>query len=281
MRRSASNSVFWTVAVVFALSCPLKADDWIDDIELESHFRQTLLKWKEDGTFPNGKTIVEQLKRKSHKATLPESPESSDSKPVAQARSATYAVGHIFLCPDCGEWHSNLAGGVAISPTGLILTNDHVLRFREAEVYGVMNAAGDVFPVTEVLAASRQDDLALIQVEVPSPIPYVSLSESVDTGDKVFVISHPDAHLFSYTEGAVSRFYLDTEKKIPRVQLTADFARGSSGSGIFDQAGKLAGLVVSTRSIYYDEEEDLPQLQMVVRSGAPLVSIRKFLGINN
>jgi hypothetical protein len=92
----------------------------------------------------------------------------------------------------------------------------------------------------------------------------------------VFVISHPDGHFYSLTRGYVSRRYLTAKDRVPRLQITADFAKGSSGAGIFNGRGELAGLVTSTSSIYYNESEGKKEnLQMVVKSGVPAESITK------
>lgn len=277
MRRSALSETLLLGVFLLASSSIQAEERWIDDHELEARFRKALVAFREDGEYPDGKSIVEQLQEGTYSFDIPSV--SKQENPIEGALAATYVVGHIYKCKDCDKWHSNIAGGVAISPEGLLLTNDHVLRFGDGAVFGVMNAKGEVFPIKAVLASSKRDDIALVQIEAPSPIPYASFSEKAEVSEKVFVFSHPDTHLFSYTEGIVSRFYLDTRKKIPRIQITADFARGSSGSGIFNAEGKLVGVAVSTRSVHYDEEEEFPHLQMIVRSGVPLVSIRKLLGI--
>jgi len=62
------------------------------------------------------------------------------------------------------------------------------------------------------------------------------------------------------------------------MQITADFAKGPSGSGVFDHEGKLVGLVASTNSIYYDTKDEVDSnLQMVVKVTAPVRAIRELL----
>ena len=60
-----------------------------------------------------------------------------------------------------------------------------------------------------------------------------------------------------------------------RVSITADFAKGSSGAGIFNDAGNLTAIVTSTRSIYYSKDDwDAKNLQMVIKDCVPAESIR-------
>jgi len=76
----------------------------------------------------------------------------------------------------------------------------------------------------------------------------------------------------------VARYYFDQSAKAPRLQITADYAKGSSGCGVFNDRGELTGLVSSTNSIYYTEENgDQKNLQMVVKSCIPAASVRKLL----
>ncbi|MBT3890365.1 MAG: hypothetical protein HOF72_07045, partial [Planctomycetaceae bacterium] len=46
--------------------------------------------------------------------------------------------------------------------------------------------------------------------------------------------------------------------------ITADYAKGSSGSPVFNSLGEVIGLVSSTESIYYTQTNDVQKnLQMV------------------
>ena len=277
MRILISSSILLS-AIFFPFTQGVAEEKWIDDQKLEQTIREKLVEFHEAGDYPDGKTVVRQLRRSPSEISAFYS-ETKTQDPLSRARNATLIVGHIYQCEECSDWHTNLASGVAISPDGLILTNHHVMHFPNAASFGAANSEGKVLPVTEVISSSKADDLALIRIDANAEIPYTSLAETVRISDRVFIFSHPDSHFYTYTEGVVSRFYLDSKKKTPRIQITAGFARGSSGSGIFDQQGDLVGLVASTRSIHHNEDENQRHLQMVVRSGVPLVSIRRLLGI--
>jgi hypothetical protein len=73
----------------------------------------------------------------------------------------------------------------------------------------------------------------------------------------------------------VSRYFLQPKTKTPRLQVTAPFARGSSGCGIVNDSGQIVGLVTSTNSIYYTQKDNRQEdFQMVVNTCVSLQSIR-------
>jgi hypothetical protein len=296
VNKSISPAHGLALVVAFALLGGLAApggiadDDFSDDARIKADFETRLSTLFEAGGIPTGSATLKQLHRESTgpvalPATLsrPATPDpaATTAEPAAaiydHARRATLILGHLYLCGKCDKYHANLAGGVLISPDGLALTNYHVLDNREGIVFGAMTVDGRVFAIDEVLAASKKDDVALIRLRDAADLPHVAIRETVAAGDEVFVISHPDGFFHTFTKGYLSRKYLTPQGKVPRLQITADFAKGSSGAGIFNVTGELVGLATATNSIYYGKEEDSPgNLQMVIKSGVPISSIRSW-----
>ena len=58
--------------------------------------------------------------------------------------------------------------------------------------------------------------------------------------------------------------------------ITADYARGSSGGPLLNDAGEVIGMVASTHSVYYNQSEDgtHQNLQMVWKQCVPVENIR-------
>ena len=192
-----------------------------------------------------------------------------------KAKAATLFVGHLYLCNDCDRFHGSAAGGVIVSPDGLALTNFHVLDFARARAYGAMTADGKAYAVGEVLAASRKHDVALIRLQEAQNLPTLPLADKAEVGESIHLVSHPDSHYFTFSSGMVSRYFLQPKTKTPRLQVTAPFARGSSGCGIVNDSGQIVGLVTSTNSIYYTQKDNRQEnLQMVVNTCVSLQSIR-------
>ncbi len=284
MRPSISSKAFSgiTLLVLLAACLSVRGEDFVDDAAIKASFEKQLGEQFQAGGLPSGSVTVEQLHRAAKAdLALPPAPEpASGESAFARARAATLILGHLYLCGKCERYHANLSGGILLSPDGLALTNYHVLDFREAVVFGAMSADGQVYPIDEVLAASKADDLALVRLRDAGNLPYVPIAGKLPaSGDELFVISHPDGHFHTLTRGHLARKYLTAKERAPRLQITADFAKGSSGSGIFNLHGELIGLAVSTNSIYYTEhEERKDNLQMVVKSGVPVEALLRLLG---
>jgi S1-C subfamily serine protease len=105
------------------------------------------------------------------------------------------------------------------------------------------------------------------------------VSPGDEVGSEVRVVSHPDGRFYSYSEGVISRYFMDRRERAPRMQITADYARGSSGCGVFNESGALTALVSATTSIYYDQsEEKNDDLQMVIKSCIPVAAIWDLVG---
>lgn len=279
------------LAVAWQVMAFAYGDDFIDDAALKADFESRLTTLYQRGGLPTGAKTADQLRKVagSGKHPLPPAPSlpaatdpaalptaANLSTAFASARSATLVLGHLYLCGKCDKYHANLAGGILLSADGLAITNYHVLDFREAIVFGAMTDSGEVFAIDEVLSASKSDDIALVRLRGAKDLPHVPLQSKIESGDDLFVISHPDGHFYTLTKGILARKYLTPKERAPRLQITADFAKGSSGCGIFNLRGELIGLVTSTSSIYYNESEGRKEnLQMVVKAGVPAESIAK------
>ncbi len=284
MRRSASSSrrgkAFATTALLsLTLSFFAQAEEaYISDGALRAAFTRKCSELITKGGHVEGDVIRSVLKRELkfpeslRPAVPPASPDTAAPNAVKSAAEATLIVGHLYLCDKCDKWHNNLAGGVLISGDGLMVTNYHVLKFAQAKTFAAMTKDGRIFPIKNVLASSEKDDLALVQLGGARDLPFVAIAPSAETGDALFVISHPDAHFYTFTEGHVSRYFLEPKGKAKRIQITAPFARGSSGSGIFNESGELIGLATFTNTIFY-EPKTSSNPQTVLYTGVPSASI--------
>ena len=261
-----------------ALASPLLAQSPVDDASLKRQFQKGLADIYDSSDFPAPAAIRRQLNRENpHEGNIPKARPGDAveaSKLYNHARKATLVVGHLYLCDKCDNWHLATAGGVLISPDGLALTNQHVLAFDRASIFGAMTSDGKVYPIIEVLAASRKDDVALIRIDSDKPLPHVSLANSAPVGTSVYAVSHPDSHFYALTKGHISRYSISPKQKTQRLEITASFARGSSGCGVYNELGQLVGLISSTNSIYYNQDKEVQKhLQMVIKTCVPLSGI--------
>lgn len=257
---------------------------FVDDLAIKRSLGKFLEESIEDTTIPSGSILLKQLRAQKADAgtfSLPKKPFKQgkpDESFYSQLKAYTMVVGNIYKCDKCDDWHTGTAGGVVISPDGLMLTNYHVIDAKNPRIFGALSAEGDFYPILKVLHASKANDLALVQLGNAENLPYATLAPKANVGDAVFSVSHPDSHYFSFGSGEITRYYLSPRGKRPLGQVNLNFAKGSSGSGVFNSEGELSGLIVSTRSIYYETSNNQQKnLQMVVRSIVPLTSIRSLL----
>ena len=276
----------YAFALLLALTATLSAEppiarvhdcDVIDDRVMRERFGVELAKLVEEGEATDGEELQEQLERGFHELKLPKPSRRSmrQASIYEHVKRSVVLVGSIHKCGNCDKWHANFASGFVVRPDGIIATNYHVLDKKEDKTMGVMTFDGDVYLVREVLAANKTDDTALIQVEAEGlePLP---LRADVAVGSPVSVLSHPNKRLYMFTRGVVSRYFnqrVSGEERC-RMAITADYAKGSSGAPVIDDTGAVVGMVASTSSIYYKEEDGQQKnLQMVVKDCVPARSI--------
>ena len=277
----------------------------VDDAEIKSVFQEGLAKLLEDSKTGDPKDLRLQLETKSRCQV--ELPPPSVSFPIQPedvyraSREGVLCLGCIYKCDKCEHWHPHLAGGVLLTEDGVAVTNYHVMAREDAAAYGALSDDGQVFPITKVLAASKEDDLAIVQLDVEAAVKpkkligargpvnpdtaggAVELDDeltpailSVDdqVGSPVWAITHPTGRFYTLTTGVISRYYRRAAKNGGvgplRVAITADYARGSSGCGIFNSFGKLTALASSTKSVHYSQEDgEGRNLQMVFKECIP------------
>jgi len=224
-------------------------------------------------------TLIDQLKTSRCRLDLAPAPKEALSAEALYERTkeSVVIVGGPYKCEKCQKTHMATATGFAIAP-GALVTNCHVIDEARKETLVVMTFDGRAFPVRAVLAASRADDVAILQVEGLNLRP-LALAPGAPVGARVRVVSHPDGHFYTLTEGVVSRYLTvrRAETEVPAMAITADFARGSSGGPVFDDAGAVVGIATTTHSIYYDEKGARDNLQMVIKQCVPAASVLKLV----
>lgn len=175
------------------------------------------------------------------------------------AQRSRLRVGWHYLCHKCDHWHVNLAGGYPVTADGVVATCFHVAEpgeeIREGRLV-VVDAEGAVYPVTSIIARSRAMDACLLRAEglKCEPLP---LNDQVRPGDQAFLLSSPLGVEGYFTEGMVNRFFrtdrkdgrrrgrVSDESHLLRMNVSTDWAPGSSGSAVLDICGNAIGHVAS------------------------------------
>ncbi len=260
---------------------------YIDDAKFLKSLTENVTKLKDDGklkaskdllaAYKGGKAQVELSKPASTKMDQSTMYDSLNKKVLVHCNS--------FKCGKCSKLHVSCSTTYAIAKD-VIVFNAHAINSTNEEYQAVSDSEGHVFPITKVLAIDKDDDIVIAKVANASFEPF-AITPDEPVGSPVVVISNPDNMFYVMTQGNISRYYSYIcdcgGKKCKRgrgswMSITADYAKGSSGAPILSMNGSVVGMVSSTRSIYYNEDEGKhDNLQMVIKSCVPSSFILKLI----
>mgnify|MGYP001952675028 CR=1 FL=1 len=272
----------WMLGLASCLTMSLTAaPPVINDAELTKDLGDQIGAFVSDKKTRHTKELSKQLARKSVALALPKALKDSLKDIYSDRVGSVGIIASVYKCKKCPNWHrSGCATCWILTEDGVMVTNYHVFEGRSHDGFGVLTTDGKVAPVTEILAASKEDDIAIFRVDGAGykPIP---LGDAQKVGGEAHIIAHPDSRFFTYTGGEVSRYYRDRNKRdCYWMGVTAEYARGSSGGPVMDEAGNIIGMVSSTNSIYYPPRKPGDKkgpFQMVIRNCVPVDQIRKLI----
>ncbi|MBJ6765812.1 trypsin-like peptidase domain-containing protein [Myxococcaceae bacterium JPH2] len=149
--------------------------------------------------------------------------------------------------PDSGgrEKIQGLGSGALIDPSGIIVTNDHVIR--GASAIHVVLADGRTFDA-EVMGSDATNDLAVLKVSAKEPLPAARLGTSADLmiGETVVAIGSPFGLSKTVTAGVVSAtgrtFRADDRVYNDFIQTDAAINPGNSGGPLLNVDGEIIGI---------------------------------------
>ncbi|KAB2848362.1 MAG: Do family serine endopeptidase [Hyphomicrobiaceae bacterium] len=139
---------------------------------------------------------------------------------------------------------TSLGSGFVIDPSGLIVTNHHVIDGADEII--VSFADGSRLKVEKVIGKDAKSDLALLKVTPKKPLPFVKfgVSETVRVGDWVMVIGNPFGLGGTLTVGVISAKNRDINSGPFDDYLQTDAAinKGNSGGPLFNMKGEVIGV---------------------------------------
>ncbi|MFQ8431678.1 Do family serine endopeptidase [Amaricoccus sp. W119] len=140
------------------------------------------------------------------------------------------------------ERSTALGSGFIISEDGYIVTNNHVIdgadEIRVEFIDGTSHEA-------EVVGTDARTDVALLKIESPDPLPFVSFGDSdrMRVGDWVVAIGNPLGQGFSVSAGIVSARNRTLQGSYDDfIQTDAAINRGNSGGPLFNTQGEVIGV---------------------------------------
>jgi serine protease Do len=139
---------------------------------------------------------------------------------------------------------SSLGSGFVIDPSGLIVTNNHVIKGAD-EIIVKFND-GTRLKVEKVLGRDPKSDLALLKVRPRKPLHALKFgdSEVMRIGDWVMAIGNPFGLGGTLTVGVVSAKKRDINAGLydEFIQTDAAINRGNSGGPLFNMEGEVIGV---------------------------------------
>jgi serine protease Do len=135
------------------------------------------------------------------------------------------------------------ASGFVIEPSGIIVTNKHVVD--GALGFTAIFSNGDRLHA-RLLVAAEMLDLALLKVDVDHPIPSLKWgnSDAIQVGDPVLTIGNPLGLGMSASGGIVSALNRDLQDSPfdSYIQSDASLNHGNSGGPLIDRNGDVVGI---------------------------------------
>jgi hypothetical protein len=257
-------SFVWIILTVSACAWAQSSRFIVDDDAYSDKVTAAASKLLASGKLLSQETLRTEVVTKGFAAKLSPPSQHKLAPPdlYQKLRQSTFAVGLFYKCPDCGQWHFNSSTGFVVGEGGILCTCCHVVVEEDETIkqsYIVAaDADGHVFPVKAVLAADTDSDTCFLRIDARGlqPLPF---RLGARAGERVYCLSHPGGYYFMFTEGMIARLNrrpndaLDDHNQsssqptrpVLFLNVTAEFAPGSSGAPIVDQAGNVVGQVAS------------------------------------
>ncbi len=148
---------------------------------------------------------------------------------------------------DPGRQFTSIGSGFVIDPSGLVVTNNHVIEGGNA-IY-VIFADGTELKVDKIIGRDPKTDVTLLKVtppKGPKPLTSVSFGDSsrMRVGDWVIAIGNPFGLNGTVTAGIVSGRGRDINAGPydDFLQTDASINRGNSGGPLFNAVGEVIGI---------------------------------------
>lgn len=155
---------------------------------------------------------------------------------------STVAGGRPVAPSPNGEPRS-LGSGFIIDKSGIVVTNDHVVRVGDVITVTLEN--GKEYPARKI-GSDRETDLAVLKIDGPATFPAVRFgnSDRLRVGEWVVAIGQPFGLGGSVSAGIVSAKSRDIDSGLydDFIQTDAAINRGNSGGPLFDMSGRVVGV---------------------------------------
>ena len=176
------------------------------------------------------------------------------SIPFSENASAIGAADNYVVTILCYDYDGELAAtgsGFVAYDSKIIVTNYHVMT--AAYMCKVSTNQDISYEVSEILAYSKEKDIAILQLAEDTKLPPLSLGDSttIKKGENVVAIGSPLGIKNTVSTGVLSGRIMQNSMDL--LQFTAPISSGSSGGALFDDSGSVIGITYAS----YDNGQNL------------------------
>ena len=167
------------------------------------------------------------------------------------APAAVNLIGYVPIPDHPGSLALSLGSGSVLHEAGFILTNDHVANTEGQQI--VVLQGGRQYSYT-VVAASEQEDLAVIRIHPDRPLTAMALGRSHDLmlGEPVVVIGNPGGLMHTVSIGIITGTDRvggnGAQALTGMIQTDANINGGNSGGPLINALGQQIGVVESKKT---------------------------------
>ncbi len=141
---------------------------------------------------------------------------------------------------DYGEFY--FGSGFLISPSGLVVTNFHIIEGMDRLAVALTGENIQLFDVDTIVAEDPSKDITVLKIDGEN-LPYIVMGDSDDVkiGQRLFTIGNPEGYTNTISEGIISQIR-EFDEGIKSFQITAPISQGSSGGALLNTKGEAIGV---------------------------------------
>ncbi len=153
---------------------------------------------------------------------------------------------------------THIGAGVLISNDGLFISSYELMgAFTQAKKIIALDYQQKTYQIKELLHADKENDLVIMKLDSDKKdFTAAHLSTFTPAGVKVYHLSHPNEHFYVFTEGMISREFMEDKNK--RIAITNDLNIGSVGGPIINLYGEVCAIVTYSAKNSVSHKECIP-----------------------
>jgi S1-C subfamily serine protease len=178
----------------------------------------------------------------------PPQPRSAQSKSATDTKTPAQILDEnrisIAVIVAAGNTSLKLGTGFFVRPTGLLVTNFHIVEGME--LVGVKTpGVSSVLWAKKAKGVDLDNDLVALEVErAAAKPPVLGDSDQVRVGEQIVVVGNPEGLEQTVSNGLISGIREVDGRKL--FQISAPISEGSSGSPVFNERGEVIGVVMAS-----------------------------------